>query len=503
MIKYMLNPIRPQAKDKTLVNSISWAGYPFTWSATCPIPVPSGNKTYAQGQFCAQGSTLYSATGKPLGLSGATCGGDSGGPILVTVQPNFTAQYPTATQSDALSIGWRECGWNSTTNTVVSTGCDTGGMIGTLIGIVSYGPTACGTGPGVYTRVSAYAGWIQDQIRRRGSVAVPIQFTTTVSDVRSFETTILRNAVRSALRADWAYSMPFDSIGDVTLSFNVTILGVNAARAADFKTSGALAPLNAKSASVTVIAGPSTQITPTVSVPSAIVSVTAIVSNLSLAMKLVPSIVPATTSVYGGNVAMSAIAILGTPTLSVTVIVGGMTDLSTSELGLVRAAVAGSVGTPYAGPAYAQPNSGPLLAGAKASPPPPLPILPPPSPSPKPPPPSPSPPPYPIAAQSPPSPPPSPEQPSPRPPSPQAPQGYVLLSRLLSSISHILKSIPPQAVPAKPAAAAAAHAAASAAAHAAVASPAASATSGYVSFTEYVVKHGSDLMRATQGLLPR
>lgn len=204
---------KKQATDKTIVNSVSWVGYPYTWSPKCPVPSPSGNKTYAQNQFCGLGDVLYAADGKNLGLSGTTCGGDSGGPILVTVQPDYTAQYPTATSDDALAMGWADCGWNSTTQTVVSEGCNTGGMVGTLIGVVSYGPSTCGTAPGVYTRVSSYASWMQNEIRIRGSVIVPVRVTA--KNATAFMTALpkLGNVVRTLNNFAWVSVTPYVNQG--------------------------------------------------------------------------------------------------------------------------------------------------------------------------------------------------------------------------------------------------------------------------------------------------
>ena len=101
-------------------------------------PVPSGTD-YSSSQFCAMGPRASATNNLALGsYNVSTCQGDSGGPILVTVPPPWSATYPTALAADAQAAGWTNCSWNSTTGRFVTVGCDAGGMVGTVVGVVSY-----------------------------------------------------------------------------------------------------------------------------------------------------------------------------------------------------------------------------------------------------------------------------------------------------------------------------------------------------------------------------
>lgn len=132
---------------------------------------------FVEGAFCAQGE-LFTFNGQQF--RSGSCLGDSGGPALVTVQPQWNgtnSTYLGPTPAQAQYAGWVDCGWNSTTNTTISVGCDTGGMVGTLLGVTSlgYSPSngvsVCRSTSTVYafTRVADHAPWILESIADYGA----------------------------------------------------------------------------------------------------------------------------------------------------------------------------------------------------------------------------------------------------------------------------------------------------------------------------------------------
>lgn len=118
--------------------------------------------------ICAMGRR--GKEGYPIGDS---CKGDSGGPLLLGVEPAripSTFTYP----NDAVTIYNLKCDGCVDRQSGDYSG---GGFTGQLLGVVSYGPpdTSCGTtsGYGVYTRVSKYLDWIDAAIARNGGAERP------------------------------------------------------------------------------------------------------------------------------------------------------------------------------------------------------------------------------------------------------------------------------------------------------------------------------------------
>lgn len=153
---------------------------------TCRDTVTS---KFLKSSFCAQGDP-FTFNGQQF--RSGSCLGDSGGPALVTVQPQWDGTNGTylATPVEAEYAGWVKCGWNSTANSTISSGCDTGGMVGTLVGVTSLaysnlklqGDAACRSPSTIYafTRVANQVPWILQSIADYGeahglTMRLPVQ----------------------------------------------------------------------------------------------------------------------------------------------------------------------------------------------------------------------------------------------------------------------------------------------------------------------------------------
>ena len=117
------------------------------------------SKVVNDEHICAQGSgtTTRLADGMKYGDS---CTGDSGGPlVLVNVKTDLATVYQDTSVAAATYNHCDKCGDSFYT--------------GPLLGVVSFGPSICGTNYGVYTRVSKYIGWIDSTIAENGGATRP------------------------------------------------------------------------------------------------------------------------------------------------------------------------------------------------------------------------------------------------------------------------------------------------------------------------------------------
>lgn len=120
--------------------------------------------------MCAIGSrTTFSrgASSAPVVVAADTCGGDSGGPLLLSVDPasSFEPEYAARARA-AYNLGCSLCD---------------APFLGQLVGVVSFGSAgsdgrqcAVESAYGVYTRVAKYTPWIETELTRAGA-GVPIR----------------------------------------------------------------------------------------------------------------------------------------------------------------------------------------------------------------------------------------------------------------------------------------------------------------------------------------